>query len=208
MGYIVIGTTIWMWQNVTLWTVGFALRNEQMRGTLETNWLSPTRRFWFLLGSGLVQGVQLVVFLLVAALEFGLLFGVRFDGNPLLALLLVAAALPSTYGIGFAFASVVIAAREANAFVFLVRGIIMVFCGITYPIAILPEWMQAVAAWLPPTYIIRGIRTAALTPATLADVAPDLLALLGFGVVWLVIGYVTFNWTERRARRKGTLGQY
>jgi len=208
MGYIVIGTTIWMWQNVTLWTVGFALRNEQMRGTLETNWLSPTRRFWFLLGSGLVQGVQLVVFLLVAALEFGLLFGVRFDGNWLLALLLVAAALPSTYGIGFAFASLVIAAREANAFVFLVRGIIMIFCGITYPIAILPEWMQAVAAWLPPTYIIRGIRTAALTPATLADVTPDLLALLGFGVVWLVIGYVTFNWTERRARRKGTLGQY
>lgn len=208
MGYIVIGTTIWMWQNVTLWTVGFALRNEQMRGTLETNWLSPTRRFWFLLGSGLVQGVQLVVFLLVAALEFGLLFGVRFDGNPLLALLLVAAALPSTYGIGFAFASVVIAAREANAFVFLVRGIIMVFCGITYPIAVLPEWMQTVAAWLPPTYIIRGIRTAALTPATLADVTPDLLALLGFGAVWLAIGYVTFNWTERQARRRGTLGQY
>jgi ABC-2 type transport system permease protein len=208
MGYIVIGTTIWMWQNVTLWTVGFALRNEQMRGTLETNWLSPARRFWFLLGSGITQGVQLIVFLLVAALEFGLLFGVRFSGNPLLALLVVAAALPATYGLGFAFASLVIAAREANAFVFLVRGLIMIFCGITYPISILPGWMQSVAAWLPPTYAIRGIRLALLTPATLADVAPDILALLGFGVVWLVIGYVTFNWTERRARRTGTLGQY
>ncbi len=35
MGYIAVGTTIWMWQNVVLWNVGFALRNEQMRGTLE-----------------------------------------------------------------------------------------------------------------------------------------------------------------------------
>ena len=50
LGYIAIGTTIWMWQNVVLWGVGFALRNEQMRGTLETNWLSPTWRFSFLLG--------------------------------------------------------------------------------------------------------------------------------------------------------------
>ena len=42
IGYIVIGTTVWMWQNIVLWDVGFSLRNEQMRGTLESNWLSPT----------------------------------------------------------------------------------------------------------------------------------------------------------------------
>ena len=42
IGYIVVGTTVWMWQNIVLWDVGFALRNEQMRGTLESNWLAPT----------------------------------------------------------------------------------------------------------------------------------------------------------------------
>ncbi len=41
--------------------------------------------------------------------------------------------IPSIYGLGFAFASIVITAREANAFVFLVRGLVMIFCGITYP---------------------------------------------------------------------------
>ena len=50
IGYIVIGTTVWMWQNIVLWDVGFSLRNEQMRGTLESNWLSPTWRFSYLLG--------------------------------------------------------------------------------------------------------------------------------------------------------------
>ncbi len=29
VGYIAIGTIIWMWQNVVLWNVGFALREEQ-----------------------------------------------------------------------------------------------------------------------------------------------------------------------------------
>jgi ABC-2 type transport system permease protein len=208
IGYIVVGTTVWMWQNMSLWTVGFALRNEQFRGTLESNWLTPARRFWFLLGSSLTQGMQLFVFLGISALEFGLLFGVRLNGNPLLVLLVVLATLPATFGIGFTFASLVIAVREANAFVFLVRGLVMVFCGILYPISILPGWMQAVAAWLPPTYAIRGIRLAALENASLARLAPDLAALLAFGLAWLLIGYLTFHWTERRARRSGTLGQH
>jgi ABC-2 type transport system permease protein len=53
IGYIAVGTTIWMWQNVVLWNVGFALRSEQLRGTLESNWLTPTWRFWYLLGSSI-----------------------------------------------------------------------------------------------------------------------------------------------------------
>ena len=208
IAYIVVGTTIWMWQNVSLWTVGYALRTEQLRGTLESNWLTPSRRFWFLLGAGLTQSVQLVAFLVVSALEFGLFFGVRLQGNPWLVLLVFVAAIPATFGIGMAFASLVILAREANAFVFMVRGLVMVFCGITYPISIQPGWMQQVAAWLPPTYAIRGIRNAGLNNASFAALLPDLLPLLGFGVLWLAIGYFAFNWTERRARRVGSLGKF
>lgn len=208
VGYIVIGTLIWMWQNTSLWTVGLALRNEQLRGTLESNWLTPAWRFLFLLGAGLTQGLVLVSFLAISGLEFTLLFGVRLHGSPLLVLLAFLATLPATYGVGFTFASLVIAAREANAFVFLVRGLIMVFCGITYPVAILPGWMQQVAAWLPPTYAIRAIRSAALSGAGLPALLPDLVPLLAFGLAWLIIGYLVFNWTERRARRTGTLGHH
>lgn len=208
LGFIAIGTTIWMWQNVVLWDVGFTLRNEQLRGTLESNWLSPTWRFSFLLGGGIVQALTLLVFLLVSALEFGLFFGVRLNGNPFLVLLTLLATIPATFGIGFAFASLVITAKEAHVFVFLVRGLVMIFCGVTFPVSVLPGWMQSVAAWLPQTYAIRGIRNAALNGAGLQALAPDLIPLLALGIAWLVIGYFTFNWMERRARRTGAIGQY
>ena len=55
IGYIAVGTTVWMWQNTVLWGVGFALRDEQMRGTLESNWLTPTFRFSFLIGNSVSQ---------------------------------------------------------------------------------------------------------------------------------------------------------
>jgi ABC-2 type transport system permease protein len=208
-GYVAIGTTIWMWQNIVLWNVGFSLRNEQMRGTLESNWLSPTWRFAYLLGSTIPQVAQMLMLIVISALEFSLLFGVRFDGSLGLSTLVILATIPSIYGLGFAFASLVITVREANAFVFLVRGLVMIFCGITFPISLLPAWMQSVAIWLPQTYAINGMRLAALMPGvTFAEVWPDIRALLLFGAFWLVVGYTFFNWMERRARRTGAIGQY
>ncbi len=208
IGFIAIGTTIWMWQNVVLWNVGFALRNEQLRGTLESNWLSPTWRFSFLVGSSAVQLLAMGIFIAVTAIEFVVFYGMRFNGHPALVLLMLVAAIPSIYGLGFAFASLVITAKEANAFVFLVRGIVMIFCGITFPVSLLPNWMQGVASWLPQTYIIRGIRNAALSGADFQTLLPDLTALLTFGFAWFTIGYLFFNWMEHRARQTGAIGQY
>jgi ABC-2 type transport system permease protein len=208
IGYIVIGTTVWMWQNIVLWDVGFSLRNEQMRGTLESNWLSPTWRFSYLLGHTGPQVVSMLMFITITAIEFGLLFGIRLNGSPWMILLMMLAAIPSIYGLGFAFASLVITVKEANAFVFLIRGLVMIFCGITFPISLLPDWMQSIARWLPQTYLIHGMRAAAFSNAGIRELAPDLIPLLLFGTFWLVVGYFTFLWMERRARRTGAIGQY
>ena len=208
IGYIAVGTTIWMWQNVVLWGVGFALRNEQMRGTLETNWLSPSWRFSFLIGPSAIHMVNMLTFLVVSVFEFGLFFGVRFNGSVWLTILVVAASIPAIYGLGMTFASLVITAKEAQNFVFMARGLVMIFCGITFPVSVLPGWMQGIAQWLPQSYMIRAIRNAALANASLTDLMPDLLALADFGVFWLVAGYLIFNWMERRARRSGAIGQY
>jgi ABC-2 type transport system permease protein len=208
IGYIVIGTTVWMWQNVVLWDVGFSLRNEQMRGTLESNWLSPTWRFSYLLGHTGPQLVTMLMFITITAIEFGLLFGIRLNGSPWMILLMMLAAIPSIYGLGFAFASLVITVKEANAFVFLIRGLVMIFCGITFPVSLLPGWMQGIAKWLPQTYLIHGMRAAAFSNAGIRELAPDLIPLLLFGAFWMVVGYFTFLWMERRARRTGAIGQY
>jgi ABC-2 type transport system permease protein len=84
----------------------------------------------------------------------------------------------------------------------------MIFCGITFPVAILPDWMQAFAKWLPQTYLIHGMRAAAFSQAGFSELLPDLIPLLLFGAFWLTVGYFTFLWMERRARKSGAIGHY
>lgn len=209
VSFIVVGTVLWMWLNMTLWDMGYFLRNEQMHGTLESTWLCPVWRISIMLGASLTKLATSVLFLGVTVLEFGLLLGIRLvRGNVALLMLIVLLMLPIIYGIGLIFGSLVIRFKEANALVFLVRGIFMVFCGITYPLAVLPAWMQGVAYVLPLTYAIRDIRAAALADAGIAAVAPDLARLAAFAVLLPAIGVIAFSLMERRARRTGTLSQY
>jgi ABC-2 type transport system permease protein len=208
VGYIAVGTTIWMWQNTVLWGVGFSLRDEQMRGTLEANWLTPTFRFFFLVGNSVSQLASIMIYMTVSFLQFGLIYGMRFNINPGMALLIMLVSIPCIYGIAFVFASLVITAKEAHTFVFLVRGLVMIFCGITFPIAVMPGWMQGVARWLPPTYIIQAMRKAMLAGAGFQEVLPELASLALFGVFWVAAGFLVFIWMDRRARRKGTIGTY
>jgi ABC-2 type transport system permease protein len=209
VGFIVVGSVLWMWLNMTLWDVGMYLRSEQMHGTLESNWLCPTWRVSLMLGGALTKLAVSLLFLSISLLEFRLIFGVQVTGgNVGLALLVLLLVIPTIHGIGVAFASLVLRFKEANAMVFLVRGVFMIFCGITYPIAVLPAWMQSVAAALPLTYAIRDIRAVILANATFAEIRSDLLVLAAFALVMPLLGYTLFYLTERRSRRTGDLGQY
>lgn len=209
ISYIVLGTVLWMWLNMTLWDVGMYLRQEQMRGTLESNWLCPTWRVSMMLGGGLMKLAVSLAFMVVSLLEFRLVWGVNvLGGNIWPALVALLLTVPIVHGIGIAFASLVLRFKEANALVFLVRGIFMIFCGVSFPVAVLPGWMRAVADVLPLTYAIRAIRDSLLVNASFAQVWPDLRVLIVFAVVLPLVGYGVFGLTERRARRTGDLGQY
>ena len=209
ISFLAIGSTFYMWLNVTLWSVGFSLREEQLRGTLESNWLCPVWRISIMLGGALTRLGTMLVFLLITAAEFWLFFGINLlQGQPLLMGLIVLLTIPSIYGFGIGFGALVLRFKEANALVFIVRGIFLVFCGTTYPLAVLPDWMQAVAAWLPLTYTIHAIRALGSPSASFADIAFDAQRLVVFGVLLPVFGFLAFRMTEQRARRTGSLGQF
>jgi len=207
-GFIVVGTTAWMWLNMTLWSVGTSLRNEQLRGTLESNWLSSSPRFLVMLGIAAAHAMNFIVFLLVGVLEFVLILGVRFNPNPTATLAAVALTVPWVYGLGMAFAALVLLFKEAQAMVFFVRGIFLVFAGISFPVAVLPDWMRGIAGWLPLTHSIEALRLALLENAPLSLLQANLTFLAWAGGALMIAGYVTFQSVDRLTHRTGSVAHH
>ncbi|MBX6350782.1 MAG: ABC transporter permease [Clostridia bacterium] len=207
VGYILIGTLLWMWVNTTLWTIGSALRKEQLGGTLESNWLAPQPRAALLFGAALAHAVVVLWMVAVATAAFTLVYGLKVRA-PAESALLFLANVPWVYGLGLLFASLVVWAKEANGMVHAVRSVFLIFCGMSFPVAVMPGWMQAVGRALPLTHGIDALRMAALAGAGWREVAPELAWLLVWGAALSVCGFLAFAFTDRRMRELGTTGTY
>ncbi len=207
VGYLVIGTTFWMWFNWMLWGLGMSFRVEQVRGTLESNWLAPLPKVYMALGSFLGEGTMGLMVVVIAAASSALVYGINLAGNLGLFALVVVCSLFSVYGFGLLFASLVLAAKEANSFVFLARGLMTILCGVTYPVAVLPASMQAISEYIPMTHSIRAIR-AVVAGGGISAIGGEIRFLLVSGVLLLALGLLTFDVVQRRMLDAGTLGRY
>ncbi len=197
---IVSGTLMWMWVNVTCWSVGGALRQEQTGGTLESNWSSPAARWALLTGPALTDIGLSLAGMVLGALECTLLFGVRWAAPWPVAAAVAVASVPWVLGVGLVLAAMVFWAKDVSVMVNLVRGLFMVACGITCPLAVLPGWLQRVGAALPMTYALDAMRG--------GPWGTDLVRLLGFDVGLAALGALLFAGVEASVRRRGALGTY
>lgn len=206
--YMLVGTTIWMWINSMLWSFGSCLRIEQVRGTLESNWLCPVPKISLLFGYSLFQILTSFVYIIVSVIEFKFFYNFEFIGSPLLALLIILVSIPAVYGLGFVFASLVMWAKEANSMVFMVRGIMTIFCGITYPLAVLPNWMRNISEFIPMTHSVNALRRVISSGAVISDIKREIYILLISGAILMVLGIIAFNYTQNKVKETGTLGHY
>ncbi|HEX2194030.1 MAG TPA: ABC transporter permease [Candidatus Limnocylindria bacterium] len=208
-GFLFLGWAAYMWISMILWGPGTALRTEQVRGSLEALFMTPASRLVILFGPLVSQVVWALWMFSVVIGTMTLVFGVDIAAASLPhALAVIAVAVPALYGLGALFAAVVLRFGEVSALVQAVRGVFTVFCGMSFPIVVLPEWGRAVALALPPTYLIGDLRRVLLAEAELTDMLPDLVVLLALGLLLTALAVVAFRATERYARRGGSLAQY
>lgn len=150
-------------------------------------------------GSSLVSLVVMVVF---ARAAFGLSFLAY--GTGLAPFLIVLFAT----GIAFGVAAAGLVLRLGPASEWLIWPIPMIvspFAGVFYPVAVLPLWMQAIAAFLPPSYVFEGMR------AVLGGSPPpwgSLAAGGGLAIVYLALACLFFMAMYRTAIRTGLIARY
>jgi len=208
VSFILIGTALSQFIFAVFWGMGYSLKQDMDSGVLEANWLMPMPRALMLVGRTITSLATTAVTTLIMLIIAALLFGFHVSGSVLAAFLTALPMLVGLYGFGFAFAALVLIMREANTMVDVSNYLVTLLSGTQFPVQALPKWLLPVALALPLTYGFDAVRGWLLQTPTLLPILWEIVALLGFMVLMLVVGWAAFSGLERRVRAKGTLGQH
>ena len=146
--------------------------------------------------------VSLVVMMALAAAAFGLSFAAY--GVALAPFVIVL--FLTGIALGVAGAAMVLRLGPASEWlIWPLPMVISPFAGVFYPVAILPQWMRAIAALLPPSYVFEGMRAVVAG----GPVPWDRLALGGaLALAYLGLAGFLFARVYRHAIRTGLIARY
>ncbi|HLE64861.1 MAG TPA: ABC transporter permease, partial [Candidatus Bathyarchaeia archaeon] len=185
-----------------------SLRDEQIKGTLEQNFLAPINRFLLLVGTALSQIV--ITSLMFAGIIVASVLLLEPRGAPglILAFGILMIGLLPLFGLGFVFAGLVVRFKEPYAFTQAMNVLFAVVTGTFYNVTVLPAWVRYVSAAVPMTIVIQDMRLAVESINLLIGAFGSIFILLTMGIVYPFLGYSLFKQFERRAKVSGDLSKY
>jgi ABC-2 type transport system permease protein len=206
--YFALGNALQLTANAGIFGVIATVANERQYGTLPLLLASPANRLVTFLSRAIVNVIDGIATVVIGLAVTVVLFGLDLHqaNLPLLALCVVVISL-TTAGLGLMFGSIGLVMRDAIIIANLVYYLLLIVCGINFPISRLPGVLQLVAYSLPLTRGVQAARDAA-AGASLGQVSGLLGGELLIGLLWAMGGYALFRILEGWARRGGLQEAY
>jgi len=176
---------------------GISLVVERQRGTLLRLRCAPLSRGHILAGKALACFMTIIAMSLVLLAMGRLVFGIRPNSIPLLALAVLCAAL-AFVGIMMLLSVLGRTEQAAGGIGWAVMLTMAMVGGGSLPLFIMPKWMQSVSSFSPVKWAILALEGAIWRGFTPREMAAPCLILLGVGVVAFTIGVRLFRWSEAR----------
>jgi len=170
-----------------------AIIRERQNHTLERLLASSVRRESIL--GGVFAGtaakglIQIAIFWAVGILAFNIDLGLSPAAVIILSILMVI--MSSAFAIMLA--ALVRTQRSAGSLAVLVSLVLAPLGGCWWPLFITPTWMQFLAKFTPHGWANTGFNKLMVFGAEFGDVVPEMLALVGFAVVFAIIGIWRFR---------------
>jgi len=205
VAYMAIGNAIQMLSWNTVFSVVNITSHDKWDGTLPLLLATPAHRLPVFVGRAMIHVLDGMLSVAIAFVFAVFLFSVNFGNTDFLALLVVVFLTAFTMsGFGLLIGGFSFHFRNPLVFANIFTFILLIFCGVNFPVQALPQPLQVVSYIFPLTYGVDAGRRA-ITGATLMDIAPLLGQMLTVGFISILLGYVFFRWFEHIARKTGQL---
>ena len=187
-----IGTILTM---TMIMFTSLAMTRERERGTMENLLATPVRPLEVMVGKILPYVVIGYVQLLVIMGAAALLFGVPMVGSGPLLAAMIGVFIVTNLAVGFTFSTLAanqLQAMQMTLFFFLPS---ILLSGFMFPFRGMPRWAQWLGEVLPLTHFLRIVRGIMLKGAGLAELLPELGALLAFVAVVSAVAIARYRQT-------------
>ncbi len=214
--FMYVGNSFFIFVGTTLFGTFQVIQSDrEWYQTIRYVYMSPISFYVYILGRA-ASKIAVATFAVVITLAFGALFldvhlGLRLDEVPLLiASLILGLFVLLAIGVTLAGCTFLMA-RHTQGLAEAIPGLFYVFCGVLFPLSILPGWIQPVGRAIPLTYwfdITRRILLAGAPMNTGLTGYGDLeimALLLASSVVFFLLSVGVFKLGEYLARKAGKI---
>jgi ABC-2 type transport system permease protein len=205
--FAVVNVAFLTFQTASLASFDNAIRDDQVRGTLEATFVTPTSVRVIVLSSAL-WAFSITLLNVLCYLAIGSLFGLHLTHlNVIASIVLVLLTITATVPIGILSAAGVMVLKQGAPVQYLFNLGASLLAGVLFPVTVLPHWLQLFSWLLPTTHALHGIR-GALHGATFGQLSPDIMWLSVMSIILLPFALWVFGCAVVRAKHDGTLAHY
>ncbi|AEC51360.1 ABC transporter, ATP-binding protein, putative [Pyrococcus sp. NA2] len=197
LGFMVLGFGLTFLSGFA-WTIV----DELYAGTLEYSFASPMRRITFFLGNILVRLVLSFLYMAIYIPIFYILFRLNLNLVGLLkGLVVLLIGTVGMIGLGLMASGIVLYLRDPGPFINILEMLVFALSGAMYPLEILPRPLQILANLLPYAPTTSAVRRVVVYG--FGGSLNEIIYLTLISMVYAVLGFLTYRWSERRAREIG-----
>jgi len=206
--FIIIGSAVFIFVSTAIWGVGNSIRREQMMGTLESIWVTPTSKLTIFIGVALFDGLFSSYVAFMQLLISSLVLPVNMIDLRMFVVIGIAFLLIfSLYGLGFFFTGFVLIYKELEDFTNMITSAIRMISPVSYPLSVLPAPIAFLALFIPLTYALQGIR-GYLGLGDYGSLYQYIGLLLLFDLLFIIVGSLFFRYAEKSAKRRGVIATH
>lgn len=208
--YVFVGNTFFILVAQIMLSMGWVIHDDREHyEVLKYVYISPVSFYVYLLGRACSTAIMAMI-----SVAISLLFGVAVLRMPIdflsinygalgLSLIIGLVAI-SSFGMILASVALLTARHGGGMIGEAVAGIFYLFCGVLFPVSVLPSWAQGLSRVLPLTYWMNAARGAMLGVGP-SEIMNDLAVLAGFTAVFYLISLGVLRLADYLARDRGLI---
>lgn len=203
--FIAIGNALQSLSWNTVFSVINITGHDKWDGTLPLVLATPAHRMPLFIGRAMIHVLDGLISVAISFAFAAFIFGVNFGQADVLALTLTVFLTAFTMaGFGLFIGGLSFFFRNPMVFANIFTFVLLIFCGVNFPVQSLPTVIQPISYLFPLTYGITAARSA-ISGGNLIQIAPTLALQLGVGLAAMVVGFLFFRSFENNARKTGKM---